>query len=152
MFKIPNIYGDTLRSYCRPPNLIETILAASSNLFRFIKFQNVAFGDVLRKMSITNVKRDKNIYSPTQSVHSLSEMDDYHNLSSSTCPALPQDNSNLEQIAANRLAQYLVVNSYAFILTPGKPTTVNVITPMIYDYGCKSNAESPDSDCVSISV
>ena len=44
---------------------------------------------------------DKNTYPPTQSVHSLNDMDDYHNLSSSTCPPSPENNSDLEKVRSN---------------------------------------------------
>ena len=58
---------------------------------------------------------DKNTYSSRQSLQSLSHMDDYNYLSSSTCPHSPQDNSNLENVAVNTTAEDLAVNSDAFI-------------------------------------
>ena len=48
-----------------------------------------------------------------------------------TCPPLPQDNSDLKQVAAKKTAQDLAVNSGAFISTPGTPSTVHVIAPCI---------------------
>ena len=79
-------------------------------------------------------------------------MDDYHNLSSFICPPSPQENSYLQQVAAKTPLQYLAANSNIFISTPGRPSTGHLITPMGYDYGCESSAESSDSDCVIISL
>ena len=49
------------------------------------------------------------------SFHCLSDIDQYHNLSMSTCPSLPSENSDFEQVAANSPAQDLAVNSDVFI-------------------------------------
>ena len=80
---------------------------------------------------------DKNAYPPTLSVYSLIDMNDYHNLSSSTSP---EDNSDLEQFVANTPSQDFVANSGVFISTPGTPSTLHVITPM--GYKCESSTES----------
>ena len=77
---------------------------------------------------------DKNTFSPSQSVHSLSDIDDYHNLSGFICPPSPQDNSEIEQIAVNTPAKDLALNSDAFILWPEIPSTVHVIAPVGWDY------------------
>ena len=87
---------------------------------------------------------------PTQSVHSLSDRD--HNLSSSSCPSSPQDNSDLEQVTVKVPLQDFAINSDVFVSIPETPSTVHVIDPMDKDYGYESSAESSDSDCVIISV
>ena len=75
---------------------------------------------------------DKNTYCPTQPVHSLSGMDDYYNLSTYTCPPSPQDNRDLEQVAANRSEQDLAVNSDVFIPTPRIPSKVHVLIMVMF--------------------
>ena len=73
---------------------------------------------------------NKNTYSPAQSVHSLSDMDNYYNLSSSNFPPSPQDCTDLGQGEANTLLQDLACNLDAFISTPGPPNIVHIITHM----------------------
>ena len=93
-----------------------------------------------------------NAYSPTQSVHSLSDMDHNHNLWSSSYPPSFHGNSDLEHASAKTLPQDLAVKSDAFISIPQTPITVHLITPMGYDDGCESSAKSSDIYCVIIAV
>ena len=95
---------------------------------------------------------DKNSYSPTWPAHSMSDTNHNQNLSSSTCPASPPVNSHLDHIVANMPAQNLPVNSDTLVSTLGIPSTMHVISPMSYNYGCESSTESSDSDCIVISV
>ena len=56
---------------------------------------------LLRKDIDKQCHRYKNTYSPTQSVHSLSDLDDFHNLSSSTWPHSPQVDSDFKNVEVN---------------------------------------------------
>ena len=71
----------------------------------------------------------------------LSNMDDSHRLSNSTCPPSPQDNGNLELVAVSTSPQNLAVFR-CIISTSRTPSTVHVITPVGNDYVCESSATS----------
>ena len=87
---------------------------------------------------------DRKTYCLTQSVCSLGDMDDCHDLSSSPCPPSPQYNGELEQVAASTPAQDLTVDSGAFSSTPGISSTVQEKTLSSYDYRCESSAKSSE--------
>ena len=78
---------------------------------------------------------EKKAYSPTLSVHCPCDMDDYHNLPSSTCPPSGQDNNDLDNAGAHTPAYTLAVNSDAFISTHGTPSTIQVINPRVMIMG-----------------
>ena len=63
----------------------------------------MAFGKPFKVNIDNKCDMDNKTYSPTQSVHSLSDMDDNHNLSSFTCHPSPQDKRDLKQVATSIL-------------------------------------------------
>ena len=78
---------------------------------------------------------DNNTYFPTQ-FHSLADMDHNHNLTSYTSPPSLHDSSDFKQVTAHTPHHDLAVNSDAFILTPGTPSTVHIIN-LAYNNLCE---------------